>query len=215
MQIIGDTIQPSVGNVISVPNGTGIGVGGTSGLNFDGNGTIPLRPGSVIESLWSVCDGSSHVLSTGTYTVGNVTATQGLSSSYSDINGSSIAYTPPTEATKVVYRFTYSSYWSNGNHSILHSKFLIDGVDVTHSRHNRSAAYNEQRYTFEWVIGIGGTANTNTGRQATWTAPKTLKMQARWYGTSNDQNLHGVWYWDGGGVSGQFSMPLINILAIR
>lgn len=215
MQITGDLIQPSVGSVISVPTGNGIGVNGVSGLTFDGNGTIPLRAGSVIESLWSVCDGSSHVLSTGTYTVGNVTAAQGLSNTYTDITGSSIAYTPPVEATKVVYRFTYSSYYANGSHSILHNTFFIDGVEVVFSRFNRSASYNEQRYTFEWVVGIGGTANTNTGRQAVWNSPKTLKMQARHYASgSNDASLHGTFYWNGG-AGNQFNMPLINILAIR
>jgi hypothetical protein len=215
MIVIGDTMQPSSGSVLSLPAGTSLGVGGVPQVTFDSQGFLNLRPGTVIESLWSLCDGSSHVLSTGTYTVGNVTAQQGITNSYADITGSTITYTPPSGATKVVYRFTYSSYWANGSHSILHNKFLIDGIDVTHSRHNRSATYNEQRYTFEWVIGIGGNSDTSTGRQNVWSGPKTLKMQARNYASgSNDANLHGTYYWEGTGGN-VFSMPIINIIAIR
>lgn len=214
MIINGDFLTPSVGTNITVPNGMGINVGSTELIEFNSTGMLNQTPGSLIESLWSVCDGSTHVLNSGTYTVQNVTAVQTLSATSTDINGSSITYTPPASATKVVYRFSYNSYWVSGSHSILHNRFFIDNVEVLHARHNRSATYNEQRYTFEWVIGIGGNANTNTGRQASWTSGKTLKMQARWYGSGNDANLHGTMYWDGG-TSNQFAIPIINILAIR
>ena len=214
MIISGDSISPNSGSNITVPNGMGINVGNTEVLEFASSGLLNQTPGSIIESLWSVCDGSTHVLNSGSYTIQNVTAVQTLSATYTDINGSSITYTPPASATKVVYRFSYNSYWVSGSHSILHHKFLIDSTEVLHARFNRSATYNEQRYTFEWVIAIGGAANSNTGRQAIWNSNKTLKMQARWYGSGNDANLHGTTYWDGGSGN-QFSIPIINILAIR
>jgi hypothetical protein len=214
LRITGDILEPTNSTNITVPNGMGINVGNTELIEFASSGLLNQTPGSIIESLWSVCDGSTHVLNSGSYTVQNVTAVQTLSATYADINGSSITYIPPTSATKVVYRFSYSSYWVSGSHSILHHKFFIDGSEVLHARFNRSATYNEQRYTFEWVIGIGGGANSNTGRQAIWNSGKTLKMQARWYGSGNDANLHGTTYWDGGSGN-QFSIPIINIIAIR
>ena len=65
------------------------------------------------------------------------------------------------------------------------------------------------------MIPIGGQVNLNTGRQASWTTPKVLKMQARNHATSsNDGALHGTVYWEGAG-SNQFNMPIINIIAIR
>ena len=90
----------------------------------------------------------------------------------------------------------------------------IDGVEVVFARHNHSATHDEDRNVFSWTIAIGGSANTNTGRQASWTSLKTLKMQFRPYSTSaNTQRLHSTYYWDGV-ASTQFSMPRLTIQAI-
>jgi hypothetical protein len=174
----------------------------------------PRQPGQVIETLAGVCDGSSVTVASGTYTLQNVTAQQAFSTTYLDITGSTIAYTPPPGTTCVVYRFTFMFYWQNTQHSIQHFKFFIDGVEVIYARHNRSADYFESRYTFEWPIAIGGVANPNTGRQATWGSAKTLKMMSRRYAAgSNGGDMHGTVYWDGVG-SNQFSIPSISVIAI-
>lgn len=172
----------------------------------------PYRPGEIIEILSSPCDGSSVTVLSGAYTVQNVTGAQGMSTSYQDINGSTISYIPPAGTNSVIYEFQHTSY-SVTTHDINHYIFLIDGVEVVYARHNRSAQYNEQRYTFTWTINIGGLTNNNTGRQASWTTSKTLKMQSRQYGTGNYQNLHGTRYWNGAGGN-QFSMPCICIKAV-
>jgi hypothetical protein len=172
-----------------------------------------VKPGMLIETLTSVCDGTQETIQSGTYTFQNVTTQQATTTTYTDITGSSMSYTPPVSATQVKYSFQFSSYWVVGPHSINNYKFFIDGTEVLWARHSRSATHNEDRYSFEWVINIGGTANANTGRQATWTTPKILKMQVRHYGTANYNNLHGTRYWDGA-ESNQFSMPLLTIEAI-
>jgi hypothetical protein len=174
----------------------------------------PRQPGQVIETLAGICDGSSITGASGTYSTENVTAVQAFSTTYLDITGSTLAYTPPPGATCVIYRFAFAFYWQNVQHSIQHFKFFIDGVEVIYARHNRSADYVESRYTFEWPIAIGGSSNTNTGRQATWTSPKTLKMMSRRYAAaSNGGQMHGTFYWDGAS-STQFSIPSISIVAI-
>lgn len=185
----------------------------TSGTTVLSNG-YPRQPGQIIEYLTSQCDGSTLSTINGNITVQNVTTFQDFSASYVDITGSSITYTPPSWATKVIYQYTSSFAWQSTAHSIQHMKFFIDGVEVVYARHNRSATYLESRHTFEWVINIGGTANTNTGRQASWTTAKTLKMQARRYATSaNGGLLNGTFYWDGTGGN-QFSIPSITLIAI-
>lgn len=185
----------------------------TAGTPLLVNG-YPTQPGQVIETLASVCDGSAMTGVSGTYTSETVTAVQAFSTTYLDVTGSTITYTPPPGTTCVVYRFTFMFYWQDTAHSIQHFKFFIDGVEVVYARHNRSAQYNEQRYTFEWPIAIGGSPNTNTGRQATWTTPKTLKMMSRRYAAaSNGGQMHGTYYWDGV-ASTQFSIPSISIVAI-
>lgn len=172
----------------------------------------PRKPGQVIEYLSSPCDGSQVTVGSGTYTFPNVTGVQTSVTSYTDVTGSSITYTPPTGTTRVVYDFHYTMYWSD-DHAISHWKFFIDANEVTYARFSRSGRYPEDRYSFVWSIAIGGSANTNTGRQATWTTAKTLKMQWRSYSTGNRRNIHGTTYWDGGG-STQFSMPILTIIAI-
>ena len=172
----------------------------------------PRKPGQVIEYLSSPCDGSQVTVGSGTYTFPNVTGVQTSVTSYTDVTGSNISYTPPAGTTRVVYDFHYTMYWSD-DHAISHWKFFIDANEVTYARFSRSGRYPEDRYSFVWSIAIGGSANTNTGRQATWTTAKTLKMQWRSYSTGNRRNIHGTTYWDGGG-STQFSMPILTIIAI-
>ena len=162
----------------------------------------PRRPGQVIEYLSSPCDGSSVTVGSGTYTFPNVTTTVSPVYSYTDVTGSNITYTPPVGTSRVIYDFHYTMF-----------KFFIDANEVIFARFSRSGRYPEDRYSFVWNIAIGGSTNNNTGRQATWTTPKTLKMQWRSYGSSNARSLHGTTYWDGGG-STQFSMPVLTIIAI-
>lgn len=180
--------------------------------NTAGVSHFSKKPGEIIETLTGICDGSTKTVQSGAYTFQNVTTQQGTSTTYTDITGSSMSYTPPASATQVRYSFHFSSYWIVA-HAINNYKFFIDGTEVLWARHNRSSQYNEDRYSFEWVININGVANSNTGSQATWTTPKTLKMQVRHYGGNNYNNLHGTRYWDGG-ESNQFSMPVLTIEAI-
>ena len=171
----------------------------------------PRQPGRIIEYLTGMCDGSTVRVASGTYRFQQVSAAQISTTTYTTIRGSVIDYVPPTGTNAVTYRYHFASYWDT-DHAINHYKFFIDGEEVVYARHNRSGRYIEDRYSFEWTIDIGGTANSNTGRQAVWTTPKTLYMQFRQYGASNDSNLNGTYYWDGGGGN-QFSMPQLSIIA--
>jgi hypothetical protein len=183
----------------------------SAGTNLLVNG-YPRQPGQIIEYLTSVCDGSAVTVGSGTYTFPNVTTQQAGAITYQTITGSNLAYTPPAGATRVVYRFQFASYWIS-THAINDYKFFIDSDEVVYARHNRSAQYQESRYSFDWTIAIGGATNFNTGRLATWTTPKTLSMQFRVYALANANNLHGTVYWDGVN-SNQFSMPSLTIIAI-
>jgi hypothetical protein len=178
------------------------------------NGVITVG-NNVLEEVFLLCDGGSYTAKRGAVTSQNVTAQYSITSTYTDLNGSTISYLPPIGTTCVVYSFHYTLYWQGTNaHSISHGKFFIDGVEVVFSRFSHSAQYLESLLTFSWPIFIGGTANANTGRQATWTSQKTLKLQMREYGASNNMDAHGSVYWDGGGGN-QFHMPSISIKAIK
>lgn len=182
----------------------------TSGTATDVNG-YPRQPGQIIEYLSSPCDGSTVVVGSGSYTFQTVTGYQQLTDSFVDLSGSTLVYTPPAGATRVIYRFTFSAGWDQ-DHSISYHKFYIDGVEVTNAKFNRSGRYAEERYSFEWPIAIGGTANPASGRQATWTTPKTLKMMSARYGSVNSRFVHSGNY---GHLSGYaLSQPTLTIIAI-
>lgn len=176
------------------------------------NGVITVG-NNVLEDFTLLCDGGSYVGKRATFTSQNVTAVQAITTTYADINGSSISYLPPIGTTCVVYSFHYTMYWQ-GAHAISHAKFFIDGVEVVFSRFSHSAQYLESLLTFTWPIFIGGITNNNTGRQSTWTSQKTLKLQMREYDASTNMDAHGTHYWDGGGGN-QFHMPSISIKAIK
>ena len=183
--------------------------------NVQLNNGYPRRPGRIIEYLTSHCDGSTMTGESGTYTTQIVTAQQNTTNTFTDVLGSSIDYLPPAATTEVIYRYTFSSHWAGiGSHSIQHFRFRIAGTEVVQARFNRSSIYYENRSTFEWAIPIGGVADNNTGRQATWTTPKTLKLETRSLASgSNIQHLNGTYYWDG--TTGNFfSVPQITIIAI-
>ena len=185
----------------------------SNGANVIVNGSVVKQSGQVLEYLSSPCDGSTITGLSGSYVWPSVTTQQtDTSYTYVDVTGSSISYTPPVGATRVTYRYESSAYWASA-HAISHWKFFIDGTEVLYARFSRSGYYQENRTPFEWTINIGGGGNTNTGRQASWTTPKILKMQYRAYGGSDITYLHGTTYWDG--TSGnQFSMPHLSIIAI-
>ena len=175
---------------------------------------IPIRAGEVIETFASLCDGSSVTVGSGTYTTTNVTAVQAMGAAYADVTGSAITYTPPSDASRVIYEFSFMVS-TTGAHDIGSFRFYIDGVEATDARVSTGGqSYVELgRMSFKWIVNIGS-ANASTGAQATWTAGKEMKIQARAYSTGNDPKLHGTYYFDGA-VSQQFSRPLLTITAIK
>ena len=74
-----------------------------------------------------------------------------------------------------------------------------------------AALMNE--FVMKWPIYIGGSADTSTGRQATWTTPKTIKVQFRSYSSSYDVLLHELYTWDGA-VNTTVAKPKLSIKAI-
>ena len=194
---------------------------GTDKIVMNSSGVMTtLPPGMVIEEFMSPCDGSSITVQSGTYTVGTVSAAQSLSQSYADITGSSIDYTPPTGTQTVIY--TFSLHWTYDDddaYNMASFKLFLDNdsgtaTEVTNFRTQLAGqAYIEGRYTFVWAFHIGGSTTAATGRVATWTSARTIKMQSREYYSSNESQLHTTNNWDDTG-SNQFSQPVIGIKAL-
>jgi len=169
------------------------------------------RSGQIIETLAGLCDGTDVTVQSGTYTIPSVTAAQALTNSYADVTGSVISYKPPTGTTRVIYSYSFNTYWDD-THAISHYKLYLDGTEVTKARTNNNGQYQEHNVTLEWVFTIG-TADSTKGSVASWDSLKEIKLQARQYDTGNTVNLHGSVYWDGTG-SNQFRMPHLKIQAV-
>lgn len=166
----------------------------------------------VLEQFLCPCDGSAIVLQDGSKTIANVSSDQVLST-WADVNGSTIAYTPPTGTTQVIYEFHCPWGYADSNFPIIGFKFFIDSDEVVYARRSVSAEDGDNVFVFKWGINIGGSANTNTGRLASWTSAKTLKMQAEEYSTSYEGKLFQSNHHGSSGTD-TFMQPLLGITAI-
>ena len=171
------------------------------------------RAGEVIEEISLICNGMAQTVLSGSYTAPTVSAMQALTSTYADVTGSSLAYTPPTGTTRVLFTF-HALLGYNDTNAITHWKLFLDSDEVTAFRRSAGASLSQTYETFPWVFQIGGSADTAIGRVASWTSAKTFKFQAREYGTSNECDLHSPANFDGAGSS-IIVPPMINIRAIK
>ena len=189
-------------------------------LVSNGSGAAPtfqnlhavLPSGSVLEEIWLPQNGTSQTVTSGTYTGANITTYQDLTDSYADVTGSSINYTPPSHATRVVYSLLLQA--SNNTISLTHFKTFLDSTEVTAARIGNNRDYPDGLANFTWVFLIGGSADAATGQVETWTSAKQIKLQARRFSSSYTQRLHQTFYWDGAN-SGQMHVPIIHIKAIK
>jgi hypothetical protein len=176
---------------------------------LDGSNLTGLSGSNVKEQLVMLCDGEDYTVSSGTYTAANVTVKQDMTTTYADITGSSISYTPPSGTVCVLYEFIFA-YVFIDDHAISHFRLYIDSDEVTDQRQTISCQSRPQwQQSLRYIIPIGGTGSTSTGRQSTWTTAKTLKIQGRDYGASNDAELHTAEHWDGTSFTGVIKPKLL------
>jgi len=187
-------------------------------VTIDGDGTVTglstTITNKVLEQFFYPCNGETVTTSEGDITLPNVTAVQNASTTFTDLTGSSIAYTPPTGTKTVIYKFCFQHGKPNsGELHISNFKFFIDSTEVLHSRTTVSAEDPNDIVVFEWPIRIGGTADTNTGRLASWSSDKTLKMQIKEHHANYPTLAHEAAWWDSSS-NWMLSIPRIGITAL-
>ena len=195
---------------------------GTNGqvIKTDGSGNLSFGSGFnpssnvVLEQFLTFCDGTAVSTKKGSVSIENVTAVMNLTTTHTDVTGAGITNEPPDNTTLVIYKFIF--YTSTiDNSGIVHYKLLIDNTEITGSRttFRHGAASDGEEIVFEWPIPIGGSASNASGRQATWSGTKVLKLQAREYGSSYEASLHSMSMWDGSATP-IVKPPLLGITAI-
>ena len=188
-------------------------------LKTNGSGTLSFGAASngnslqVLEQFLSPCDGSVMPTSKGNVTLPDATAIQLLTSSYADVEGSSITYEPPTGTVQVIYEFVFHCSAAD-SHGIGTIRTYLDDTELTDAIFSFGASSHlDARTCHRWGFNIGGTANAATGRVASWTSAKTIKLKAREYASAQESKLHGTQYTDGTGTD-TFVRPCIGITAI-
>ena len=183
---------------------------------LDGSALTGLSGSNVLETFTLVCNGEPITVGSGTYTPTNVTAVQTLTESHAVITGSSLAYTPPSGTTDVIYEFSWTINLDTTAIQLAHYAMRIDGTQITGTRQTYSddGTYTNQRLAFQWRIPIGGSASSTTGRVASWSSAKTIDMTMRVYALPTyTGKLHRSVYWDGGSLA-LVPQPVIKITAL-
>ena len=185
------------------------------------------EPGEIIERLCAVCDGSTHVVKSGSYTMTNVTGGQSGTTSDAVCSGSSIDYKCPAGAKRIHYEYWFK--WEATERSGLSHFFIeVDGADVVPSR--RTFATNHSRYSttyyhhgegwycMNWVFECDASStDTSEGQYDSWASSeqtKTIRTVFREYTGSYEIVLHTNYYWDGTTASGANHGPIKPMLII-
>ena len=205
-----ETFNPATFNIGTGTAGQAITVATNGGLEF-----ATVSGTNVIEMLSSPCNGTQVTVPSGNYTMADVTAVQSMTTSYADLTGSSISYTPPTGTTRVIYRF-YFHMGYDSTYGALHTRFYIDSDEVTDARETHYgytlAVKNQFEYTINCNASSGSTAH---GDLTSWTSAKTLKIQAREYNSGNTAVCHSLKLWDGAADTTTVSVPSLTIIALK
>jgi hypothetical protein len=167
---------------------------------------------NILEILSSPCDGRTVTVSSGTYTIQNVTTYSNPSTTYIDFPGSVISYLPPEGTTKVMYEFSTQTGW-DGTHAITDCRLYIAGTEVTAAKRGVGGQYDQSITDFRWTFAIGDTADAANGVVTSWDTAKELKWMVRNYGPGNDNYINASRYRDGGS-SFYFCRPVLTITAL-
>jgi len=209
------------GNVISYDaSGNPVAVAtGSDGqvLTSTGAGSPPafetLAGSNVKEILAMVCDGSTTVVSSGSYTSTNVTAPITTNTSYVDLTGSSINYTPPSGTKSVVYEFSFGWGYVDASVGTL-LKLSLAGAEVTNGRRISSTySLGDGMDTYKWIFKIGDGDVAATGKVASWGSGKIIKLQCRAMASSYQCKIHQTTYWDGVAAN-HLLKPTLQITAV-
>jgi hypothetical protein len=185
------------------------------------------EPGEIIEQISSFCDGSSHTVKSGTYTMTNVTAEQTGSTSDATASGSTISYTPPLGTKRIHYQYWFK-WEATENSGISHFFIQVDGNDVVISRRTKATNYSrysssyyhhgEEWYCMSCVLECDASStDTSEGQYAGWAAnqeTKDIRVRFREYSGSYEISLHGNQYWDGASASGTNQKPIKPMLIV-
>ncbi len=188
------------------------------------NLTTPKAAGETIETVAGICDGRTISVGSGNYTLGNVTTSQGLTTTHTEITGSSIAYTPPSGAKQLMYKFV-CQFTPATNSGISNFKIQVDETDIDPSRITKAGEHVSHRHHHSqlhmvWIFDLTETSDDIANGKIAgsgWTSNKTIRVTGREHdGSTYHSIVHANTWWDGTNASGANALikPHLYIQAI-
>ena len=170
--------------------------------------------GRILEMFGGICAGQTFEVLSGSYTLGNVLGVQNLSTTYNDLAGSSITYTPPIGTKNVIYKYTFLVSRADAN-AMMHGRVYLDSDEILHRRFSVGDAglYGQTVTVVASFQCNAASEDLNTGALTSWASAKTIKIQGREYSSVNEAKIHQT-YWFDGVTSNQLHKPSIEIMAI-
>lgn len=178
---------------------------------------------NLLEIVQYVPDGRTFQGVSNNYTASTVTNYQSTTTSYVDVAGSNITYTPPSGTRYIRYELNTKLGGVSGRSGISHWRLYVDGTEVQNAYKNFSSQYYSTygyavfpislAYSFDLTAASDDIAN---GKFSNWTGAKEIKWQVRAYNTTYDDSRLNFNYWrDGTGASGSFvwNYPLLTVSA--
>ena len=179
---------------------------------------------NVIEVIEGVADGRTVTINGNSYTFGNVTSITSLSTSYIDLPGSSITYTPPEDTKYVSYK-CYFKHKAIDYGGITGYRVHLDGTVVNYSNRHVGGNYSLGNNNHAQFLGMAmfvfdltvSSDNISAGQiaKSNWTSDKIIKVQVRDYASSYDADVNRNHWFDGAGATGTRlkDQPTIQIIA--
>ena len=184
----------------------------TDGYAF--TGTVTGVGSNILEALHMVCDGSSTTVSSGTYTSTNITAAQNTTTTTADLTGSSINYTPPSGAKTVLYEFQCGTGYLDAQ-ALTDFTLFLAGTEVTNARisDGHAGGLGGQMINFKWAFKIGDGDVAASGKVASWSSAKIIKLKVRAYHSAYETKLHETTYW-ATTTESHIIKPRISVIAL-
>jgi hypothetical protein len=171
---------------------------GTVAVGRGGTGYNTLKTSNVLEKITGTCDGTTVTRTpdapTATLVLPNVTTLQNVTTSWATVDGSSVAFIPHAEATRVEYEFSFTISKDATAQALTYFRLMATDegggspAEVTKAKFTVGGGeYNGGLIHFKWVFGryvpVGGSGSDSSlgvfgaGDPDTWDVARTLYLE--------------------------------------
>jgi len=178
---------------------------------------------NLLEIIQYVPDGRTFQGVSNNYVAPTMTNYQYTTTSYADVFGSNITYTPPEGTRYIRYEYNTKQGGTTARSGITCYRLYVDGTEVDTAYKNFSSQYYSTYGYAEFPISLtysfdltAASDDIVNGKFSNWTSAKEIKWRARGHNATYDGvNFNYNTWRDGTGASGalQWNYPLLTVTA--